>query len=448
MSLSVDIRPIGIEEIEHKFRNWFTKADLYIDYKRTEFAMIYDSDNRKVVYAKAKYNKKLSDIRADGTEISTIQKVIGSHVVNRLSFIENSERFNTICDVKYLVELHAFVLLTAGYRIGMACVEEFYKNNGEQVSYIRQKADGTSQIEDLTEEDLEKAAQVYFAYDMEIASSFGYRYYNKLEKITRVADDTTIRSEYAAQDLSRFGIESAPMDKPAKLMKYLTDFIPIGYEFSGYTPFIFTVDEFVSKLKNETVLGLDMINVPNHIQSGKIKDSVKSTAWYTTKKRLYQVLGYKFDYFSFQFVYRLLCGLFLEDVYYLNAGSVYVKSSYETNELYQLIQSLIDVTTDKLPIKVITEIEYNALDEDSQSSYKQINGEIVNKIAATYFVRKFISDMKFGCVSHRQFLERSGERNNFNSLIENLIEMTLDTISTDVAERERQSNDLFNYVGD
>lgn len=447
MSEVIRIKPIAVDKIESQFKNVYSKADLYMDYEKIGYAMMTDSSVNKVIYAKAKWSDKVEDVK-QSEQIYSCSRICSTFAENRLEFVQNSELFNMICETKYIIGFHAFVMITAGYKIGMACVREVFGNKNEHpsVSCILENYKGSARTINLTEEEIFKAANIYFVYDMRIAASLGYMYYNKPEKISRMVGDNYVKSTYAAQNMSRFGMENLPIDKPAKLMKYLTDFIPIGYSFSGYTPFIFTVSEFVEKLKKETILGLDMVEVPNHVQNSRVKDEIVSFAWYTTKRRLYEVFGYEFDYFSFQFMYRIMCSLFLGDIGYTNAKRVYISNKFGEDEIKNRVAYTIGLLDDKLSTKFLPEIEFNSLDEDSQTGYSEISGEVAKIIMATYITRMFISDMKLKCVSHRVYFQDAQRKREFDILIKRLQDLTWDSIYCDVNSKRENSNELFNYV--
>ena len=447
MSEVVTIKQIGVEEIEVKFKRIYSKADLYIDFEKINCAMITDNAVNRIIYAEAKWSDKIDEVKSS-KKMYSCSKLCATFAKNELDFVENSELFSMICDTSFVVEFHAFVLLTAGYKIGMACLREIYDRRSEHpsVSYIMQFPDGKTRTVDLTEEEIYRIANIFFVKDMKTAASLGYLYYNKPERISKQVEGGFIKSVYAAQNTSRFGMENSPIDKPAKLMKYLTDFIPVGYSFSGYTPFIFTVESFVNQLKDRTILGLDMVVIPNYVQASRIRDEITSIAWYTTKRRLYDVLGFDFDYYSFQFIYGLMCSLFLVDAGYTNADSVYISAEYSDDEIKNRVAYIVGVGDDRLSTKVLTQIEFDSLSDDNKNSYRQVSGNIARMIMATYFVRLYLSDMKLKCMSHRIFYENADSRKEFDRIVNKLKDLTLDSIYRDVKSEVDNSNELFNYI--
>lgn len=319
-----------------------------------------------------------------------------------------SQLMTIIVDMQYIPEIQCVNFITAGYRIGIECMQAYLKNE-YAIDYILNNK--TYRIEGDT---LRRIACKAITKDINDSSSFGYSFYNKTLKI-RGVDKTEI--DKASRNDSRFGSTNNDAQNITNLMRYFTEYVPIAFSWSVYTPVWVRDEAFMSKLKNNTILGLDWVEVQNFSNTGNNMKDIDSVTCYTTRKRLYEIFGFKFEYYNFQFINRIISGLYLGSEGVLDTE--YIMQNRDSKSL------------------MLSPIEAKALTADEEDDFDKISSAEnarVKLIQPTVLIKKFWSTMS------------SDTSGNDNKVIRRLSTMNMGMIATDVERRRAASSELFGYV--
>lgn len=387
------------------------RLDLYFDFVRSKYtACVYKNTKNKVcVYYSEFQGKKITYDDMDNYKDyhDNLDVLVGSSVNNLTNgILEDSELFNIICEVRYIPELKGVSFVTAGYLLGQKCMEAVYGDKKyDSVQYIIANTTKT-----VSGDAMIKIAQRYLAKDIEDSSTLGYYYYNITHQLKNSEGKPV---KVARNNIKRFGFENNSVSL-SRIMRNFTDFIPIGYSWVSYTPFWFTVPSFVEKISKYTVLGCDWIEVPNLTINGyDIKDG-DTVTYYTTKRRLYELLGEQFDDFNYRFTNNVIASLFLGNDGYTNASKFAFNNSNKMD--------------------MITALKYNALSDKDKESYSLIEDERAPMLAASYLIMLYWESMK------------NAKGSESNELKSRLSIINLDRVRFDVVQAEENSRELFNYV--
>ena len=329
-----------------------------------------------------------------------------NEAINNLTvgFLKDAELYRVITDVEYMPELRALNFKTAGYCVGMECAKAVYGDvKSDSVQYVI--GNNTKVIDGDVMRGL---AARYMYKDIMDASNLGYLYYNRSLGVKNIDDSIT---NLAQDNVKRYGVGNG-VKSLSNLMRNFTDFIPVGFEWSIYTPLYMQSSYFVEKLKTGTVLGLDWIKVDNLTTDGHSIQDLHSVTYYTTKKRLYQVFGEKFDYYNYRFINEVMASLYLGSKLFLNSEFIATKANNE----------------------FITPIQYEALTDKDRNQYNVVQDEKSKMYAAMKLVATYWKTM------------RHDKSNESRALVEKLSTLTLKDIECDVETEKDNSYLLFNYV--
>ena len=429
MAAILTLSPINNLRVESIVKDNGIKMNMYFDYMLSQYnvrlnttsrgPVVYYSDCPKANLTETdkREHPNLSDtidhiFETCARERNIIEKFLGEEAVN----------LKMICDVVYIPELYGLCFITASYKIGMACLEAVYgKNKSNIVTYTIQ--DG--HLKNISGDTLTRIASAYLMYDMDIAGRLGYSYYVKPVSINTL--ETSKVRKLAMPNTKRFGSSNAMNDLP-HLMGRFTDFIPVGYKWVSYTPFIFKDEDILMRLSDQTILGCDWISVPNLTYNGrelKSSDKGDSVTYYTTRKRLLNFLGASVQYFNPHFIMRVLYGIAVNGSMNVNADRVAYKV---VNDKYDLPSTL-------------TEVEYMALTDDERVEYtlsdiSEIeNGDMFKFVMAQILMNRFAPTM---------FDEPADSVTNL--IRDKISKMSFESIYFDVSEAEARSSEVFDYV--
>lgn len=314
-----------------------------------------------------------------------------------------AELYTQIVDVEYIYELKAINIKTAGYVIGNQCATNVYANGSTNpISYVLSNSAYV-----LEGEDLLTVAARFMIKDIEDSSSLGYMYHNK-SNIIRGRKGDNINA--ASTNTRKFGIGDS-VKCQANLMKNFTSFIPIAFSWSVYTPIWMQNAEFVRRLKEETILGIDMVEIDNLTFVGTTIPDYKSTTLYTTAKRFHQILNVKFDYYNYRFFNELIAGLFLTGNWYSGCNRIAVDNDTKS--------------------KFLIGLEYDALTKTEKEKYVTASTDkcgtiVANKLLKLYWETMNTSRPEYG-----------------DEVVEKIANLTMDNIKFDV---KSASTGLLGYI--
>lgn len=407
------INPYDIGQLDSKVTPIGNRIDLYFDNVKSDFtAMVYhDTKNRShVYYSKCQARHYSEEVAKKFTDYhDTLDAMFSECIQNPIGmYLDDGELYKTIVEVEYIPELRGLNFKTAGYIIGSTCMRaRFSSNKADEVQYIIRNS---SYI--INGETLDKIAYRYLLKDISDSCSFGYLYYNKSRSIV----DAQGNEVKVAQDNDRRFGQKNNIKGVSSLMRNFTSFVPIGFKWSMYTPIWLQNEEFISRLKNETVLGLDWVEVPNLTYDGNNINDFDTVTFYTTKKRIHQVLGEDFNSYNFRFFNELIAGLFLDGLGYTSAKYAAVNNNNQK--------------------KFISPLEYMSLVEDEQCIYKVTDGN--SNVAATALASKLVK---------RYWATMNPSKHEISkNLIEKVQGLTMESIYSNNAEKRARSNMQFQYV--
>ena len=406
------LNPINKYTIDNIVKSYGTRLDIYFDYRRSEFTAVNTKDYNnkfKVVYSKYQGRKYSYDVMSKQKDYHDILDAMFNECVkNYIAQDTPTSELNTmVCDMKMVPELRGLCFITAGYLIGQRCAEAVYGDNkSDTVMYVINKGDTVTISGDL----LHEIAARFIIEDIEISSSLGYMYYNRSVG-TKNADGDIIRR--VTDNTSRYGNAKIIKGLPS-LMRNFTDFVPISFNWSSYTPFWASCKSFISKLKDETTLGLDMIEVDNLTNDGREMKDTHSTTIYTTRRRLYEVLGEKFEVYNFRFMNEIIAGLFLDGEWLTGANGLYVHKS-DTRDWCNVLS-------------------YQALTPEIRNNYEFKSSPELSVYSAKFLVSKYWKTMS----------DEPAEK--ANAISRRMSTLNLDSIKADVKQMSENSKELFNYV--
>jgi len=343
---NVIIKPYNIGQLTDWIKSLGTRMELYFDYVRSDFtAMVYhDSKNRsKVWYSKCPSRSLTEEAKTKFPDFSDrMDAMIASCVQNPIAmYLEGGEVFKQIVAVEYIPELKCVNFKTAGYVIGRACAECVYvKKDLTGVTYIINNT-----AVNITGDKLKTIAAKYLVKDIEDSNSLGYLYYNRSKIVTAPNGD---KIKVPSNNDRRFGNQNN-VNSVSNLMRNFSSFVPVAFQWSVYTPIWMQDEEFVRRLNENTVWGIDMVRVPNLTVDGYSMSDYESYTFYTTEKRVYQTLGTKFEAHHFWFYNQLVVSLFIDGLWYGGSKSLAVNKNKQ-NEF-------------------ILGLEYQALTEDDKKHY-------------------------------------------------------------------------------
>ena len=360
-----------MNQLSNKIKQLGNRIELYFDNTKSKFTAFVcnDSKNNTTVKYTTYKGRTLTDVNSkEYVDYSdNIIGMVNQSVKNILGEITGgpSELYNQVVDVEYIYELKAINIKTAGYVIGNTCATNVYAfNNTEAVPYVLDN--NTYTIEGDT---LLTVAARFMIKDIEDSSSLGYLYHNRSSVIRNRKGDN-INAAYNNE--RKFGGYDSIKCK-ANLMRNFKSFIPIAFSWSVYTPIWMKNEEFVRRLKEETILGIDMIEIDNLTFVGTAINDYKSITLYTTSKRIHQVLGEKFEHYNYRFFNELIAGLFLNGKWYSGCNSIAVDSETKS--------------------KFILGIEYEALTESEKEKYILANNKNCGSIVARKLLKMYWETM-------------------------------------------------------
>lgn len=414
MGSLIKIDPINKDTLDDRIKSFDERLNVLFDYTKTDFTIMSYDNSRKLFFSKCQESKITAEVITTYKDYhDDIAKFFDENTKNiAKGLIENTEIFSMIVDVVFVPELVAVNFITAGYVIGMSCVDAVYgSNKSESVDYVV----GHGNVESITGQDLTLMADKYLLNDIEVASRLGYMYYHKTASGFRNTEKKEQR--LAQNDMRRFG-NASNINSVTALMRNMTSFVPIGFRWSSYTPFIFKDERFFNRLKNETVLGYDMVEVPNFLKRDYASRGISSETIYTTKKRLHKILNTEVDFYNFSFLYKILAGLYLVDRYYCAAGTVYINK--ETRQL-------------------CSQIEYSVMNKVDKDMCILVDNADAAKYASSKLVKMYVSSMilMYNSVEQEQSIKE---------IAGSLAKLTMETIYADVISDTEISTDMFGYV--
>lgn len=406
---AIVLKPYNLNQLSSKIKQLGNRIELYFDNTRSKFTAFVRNDSRNNITVKyTTYNgRNLEDANSkEYVDYSdNLAGMVNQSVKNTLGEIIDGpgELYNQIVDVEYIYELKAINLKTAGYVIGNTCATNVYSfNNIEAVPYVLDNRTYTIQGDTL----LTVAAR-FMVKDIEDSSSLGYLYHNRPKPVRNRKGDII---KVASTNTKKFGISDSVKCR-ANLMKNFKSFIPVAFSWSVYTPIWMKNGEFVRRLREETILGIDMIEIDNLTSAGTTINDYKSITLYTTSKRIHQVLGENFDCYNYRFFNELIAGLFLGGKWYSGCDTIAVDAETKTN--------------------FILGLEYEALTESEKEKYILANNKNCGSLVANKLLKMYWETM-------------NSSRPEYSDIIVNKIaNLTMDSIKFDI---KSASKGMLGYI--
>ena len=417
------LTPFKLEELDSLIMQFGNQLDVYMNFTYAKYKAKTSQNNKNVV--KVGYFDYGTDDRAKREEdqneqlkfFNILPNILSKRVTNIMKgVVEDENEYNTVCEVKHIPEVLGVTLNTYGYKVGALCAEKVYID--KEVGTVDFVMNGNSIV--LNEEQVKIIADRFVLMDIAISDFFGYSYYNKYFAPQKNSDGDTVRP--VSDNTRRYG--NGPVVKDvSSLMRNLTDFIPVAFKWVSYSP-IWTKDaDFMNKLMNETILGADWFEVPNktkmgHNISSAYRDS-DSVTFYTTKRRLHQIVPYKFDGYNFKFMNNIVAGLFLDGRWVV--GTEFIASKEGSNDR-------------------IVPLQYEALTIDERSSYKVSGDSDEEKGTSKTFGALNLINATLGSMSQSTGIDV------IRYLAAYVRQISFNSIKMDVAQRASESRELFKYI--
>lgn len=285
------LKPYNLKNLDDFVKVSGKKLDIYFDFELTDFtARVYtDKSNKSHVFYSNYRGRTLTDddrakLRDYSGDLNEMVKLCKRNYMGDI--LDGGDTFTTVCDVVLIPEVKGLSFISYGYKIGRACAEKWFNNHDDSpIDYILVES-----AESISGETLQRVAKRYAFMDIKISSNLGYMLYNR--QIAVKDKDGKVKRP-AEDNVRRYGVGPGVSDL-ASLMRNFTDFIPIGFKWATYTPLCYVKDDFKEYLSNNTVFGMDWIEVPNKNMDGNSLPSgyrpEDSLTFYTTKRCIHRVL--------------------------------------------------------------------------------------------------------------------------------------------------------------